>query len=109
MLQEVILHTANMFDEYNAEDRDYNLWKSIAEYMDGEKALVADSKAKEGEYVFIELADAEKDKELFWMMEQDSMIGVYTDDRTSFDADWKSGEYEPGGCFYLEKKYIEFI
>ncbi|ENZ64705.1 hypothetical protein HMPREF1083_02391, partial [[Clostridium] clostridioforme 90A6] len=30
--------TAHMFDENNPEDSDYELWKSIAEYMDGENA-----------------------------------------------------------------------
>ena len=90
-----------MFDDANARDRDYSLWQKIAEYMNGEIALVIESKACDGEYVFLGLKDENKNKELHYMMEQDSMIGVYIDDREGFDNAWDSGEYEPDGCFFL--------
>ena len=35
-MKEVILKTAGMFDEYDPQYKDYELWKSISEYMDGE-------------------------------------------------------------------------
>lgn len=42
-MKKAILKTAEMFDEHDPKDRDYELWKSIAEYMDGETALVIES------------------------------------------------------------------
>lgn len=30
-MKEVILKTAGMFDEYDPQDKDYELWKSISE------------------------------------------------------------------------------
>ena len=85
-MKEVILKTAGMFDEYEQQDKDYELWKSISEYMDGEVALVMESAAKDGKYVFLGLTDREKDKELFYMIEQDSMIGRYIGARELFEA-----------------------
>lgn len=107
-MKEVILKTAGMFDEYDPQDKDYELWKSISEYMDGETALVMESAAKDGQYVFLGLTDREKDKELFYMMEQDSMIGRYIDARELFETEWETGDYEPDCCIYLKKKYLEF-
>ena len=107
-MKEVILKTAGMFDEYDPQDKDYELWKSISEYMDGEAALVMESAAKDGKYVFLGLTDREKDKELFYMIEQDSMIGRYIGARELFEAEWEKGDYEPEGCIYLEKKCLEF-
>ena len=107
-MKEVILKTAGMFDEYDPQDKDYELWKSISEYMDGETALVMESAAKDGKYVFLGLTDREKDRELFYMMEQDSMIGRYIGGRELFEAEWEKGDYEPEGCICLEKKYLEF-
>ena len=107
-MKEVILKTAGMFDEYEQQDKDYELWKSISEYMDGEVALVMESVAKDGKYVFLGLTDREKDKELFYMIEQDSMIGRYIGARELFEAEWEKGDYEPEGYICLEKKYLEF-
>lgn len=107
-MKEVILKTAGMFEEYDPQDKDYELWKSISEYMDGETALVMESAAKDGKYVFLDLTDREKDKELFYMIEQDSMIGRYIGARELFEAEWEKGDYEPEGCICLEKKYLEF-
>ncbi len=107
-MKKAILRTSGMFDKFNQQDTDYELWKSISEYMDGEGALVAKSSFEPEKYVFLGLADKEKDKELFYMIEQDSMMGGYINDRASFETAWKSGNYEPGGCIYLERKYLEF-
>ena len=85
------------FDKNNPEDSDYALWKSIAEYMDGENAYVVESTAMEGKYVFLGLCDRNKDKELAYMMEQDSMTGVFIGDREGFEAAWESNEYEHEG------------
>lgn len=107
-MKKVILRTSGMLDEYDPHDKDYELWKSIYAYMDGEVALVIESSLENKTYVFLGLIDREKDKELFYMIEQDSVIGVYIDDRASFEMAWKEGDYEPEGCIYLEKKYLEF-
>lgn len=107
-MEKVILKTAGMYDGCEQQEPDYELWKSISNYMDGETALVKESGAKNGKYVFLGLVDEKKNKELFYMMEQDSMMGTYVDDRTSFEEAWEKGKYEPEGCFYLEKKHIEF-
>ena len=50
-------------------------------------ALVMESAAKDGKYVFLGLTDREKDRELFYMMEQDSMIGRYIGARELFEAE----------------------
>lgn len=107
MIKGVILKTAGMFENRNPNDYDYQLWKQIADFMDGEPAIVADSKEDPEKYVFLYLEDSKKDKELFYMMEQDSVMGTYIGNREEFDTAWEAGEYEPCGCFYLEKKYIE--
>lgn len=60
-----------------------------------------ESSAIDGQYVFLGLTDAGKNKELFYMMEQDSMTGVFIDDRAGFDKAWDSEEYEHDGCFCL--------
>lgn len=76
--------------------------------MNGEMAWVTGSSSGDGQYVFLGLTDAEKNKELFYMMEQDSMMGMYINDRDGFDKAWDNEEYEHDGCFYLEPKYLIF-
>lgn len=76
--------------------------------MDSETALVIESSAIDGQYIFLGLTDAEKNKELSYMFEQDSMMGVFIDDREGFDKAWDSEEYEHDGCFYLEPQYLIF-
>lgn len=108
MIREVKLNTLDMFKNEDTRDCDYELWQKIAEFMNGETALVIESSAIEGQYVFLGLIDAEKNKELFYMMEQDSVTGVFIDDREGFDKAWDSKEYEHDGCFYLEPQYLIF-
>lgn len=108
MIREVKLNTLDMLENYDTRDYDYELWQNIAEFMNGETALVIESGAIDGQYVFLGLTDAEKNKELFYMMEQDSMTGVFIDDREGFDKAWDNEEYEHDGCFYLEPQYLVF-
>ncbi len=107
MIKYVKLNTINLFENENVMDEDYPLWRKIAEYMNGEIALVIESQASDGKYVFLGLKDENKNKELFYMMEQDSMTGAFMDDREGFDEAWDSEEYEYDGFFCLEPKYIE--
>ena len=105
-MKKVCLNTERMLDEANPQDDDYNLWKNIYELMDGEIAYVYKSEAEEGKYVFCGLADPGKNKDLFFLIEQDSMIGRYIGDWEEFEADWESGAYEPDGCIYLDLRDI---
>ena len=107
-IKEARLKTLNMFDKFK-EDQDDSLWAGIEKLMDGEVALVIKSSMDNGQYVFLGLKDEGKDKELHYMIEQDSMIGVYVDDREGFDRDWDSGEYEPDGCIYLNPENVELL
>lgn len=107
-IEEVKLNTLHMYENIDARDCDYELWRKIAEFMNGETALVIRSSAIDGQYVFLGLTDAEKDKELLYMMEQDSLTGVFIDDREGFDKAWDSEEYEHDVCFYLEPQYLIF-
>ena len=109
VIKKVKLKTKGMFDDCDPNEEDFDLWKSIEAYMDGEEALVAEAMAKEGEYVFLCLLDNEKDKELFYMMEQDGMTGMYIDDRESFDKDWDSKNYDRDGVMYLKAEWLEDI
>lgn len=108
MIREARLNTLDMFKNEDARNCDYELWQKIAKFMDGEMAWVIESSVCDGQYVFLGLTDAEKSKELFYMFEQDSMIGVFIDDREGFDKAWDSEEYEHDGCFYLEPQYLVF-
>lgn len=81
MIREAKLNTLDMFKNYDTRDCDYELWQKIAEFMNGETALVIESSACDGRYVFLGLTDVDKNKELFYMFEQDSMTGVFIDDR----------------------------
>ena len=108
VIREVKLKTLHMFDNQDCNDRDYLLWKKIAEYMDGEIATVIESASGDGKFVFLGLEDEKKNKELFYMMEQDSMMGAFIDDREEFDRTWDDGHYEPDNCFYLEPENVMF-
>lgn len=109
MIREARLKTANMLIDVSPDDPDYQLWKKIYEYMDGETAIVMKSTSGDGTYLFLGLKDKEKNKELHYMFEQDSFIGVYIDDREEFDRDWDSGDYEPDGCHYLNPENVELL
>lgn len=107
-IKKAILHTQGMFDNMKG-DKDYPLWKEVAELMDGEEALVIRSAFEPKEYVFLELVNKEKNKEVFYKAEQDRIVGMYIDDRERFDKDWDSGNYEPDGVMRIEQKFVELI
>lgn len=108
MIREAKLNTLHIFDDVNERDEDFLLWQNIAEYMNGEIALVTESALGNGSYVFLGLKNEEKDKELYYMMEQDSMTGIFIDDREGFEKAWDSDKYEYDGCFYLKKENLIF-
>lgn len=108
-IKEARLKTLHMYDDKSPEDDDYSLWIEIAKFMDGEIAVVVESSLSDDHYVFLWLKNEEKNKELFYMMEQDSMIGIYIDDRKGFDKVWDSGAYAPDTCFYLNSENVELL
>jgi len=107
MIKEVRLKTLHMFDKEDHTDRDYPLWDKIEKYMDGEIALVSKSLIEENGYIFLGLRDKLKNKELHYMMEQDSMMGCFIDNREEFEKVWDSGDYSKDECFYLDSEYVE--
>lgn len=108
-IKEAKLKIAGVFTNESEGTIDISLWKEIEAFMDGETALVMESSMDNGQYVFLGLTDEEKNKELHYMIEQDSFIGVYIDDREGFNEAWDSGEYEPDGCIYLNPENVELL
>ena len=109
MIREVKLNTLGMFTRKNfIEECDYELWQKIAEFIDGEMALVIDTSDYNGEYLFYKLTDENKNKELCYMREQDSRRGKFFKNREGFDKAWDSEDYEPDVCFYIEPQYLIF-
>lgn len=109
MIREAKLNTLHMYDNYDKNYKDYPLWKKIAEYMNGEIAFVLEKSFEESsKYLFLGLKDDEKNKKLHYMIEQDSMIGCFINDRKGFDNIWDNENYEPDTCFYIEAEYLVF-
>lgn len=107
MIKEAKLNTLHMYDDYDKNDKDCLLWKKIAEYMNGEIAFVLEESFKEtGKYLFLGLKDDKKNKELHYMMEQDSMMECFINDREGFNNAWDNENYEPDNCFYIEAGYL---
>lgn len=103
-----ILHTKGLEQKNVLYDDGKELWKGIYELMDGQKAIVSEAGAEEGMYLFLGLEDEDKNKELFWQIEQDDFIGCgYS--REEFDEVWANEEYDPGGCMYLSPENVEII
>ena len=106
MIKRVKLKTKGMYENSDKTDPDYGLWKQIADYMDGEEAIVCTGSEPES-YVFLGLTDKKKEKELIWMMEQDSVCGRFIGDREEFDKVWDDGEYDSELIFSLEREFVE--
>lgn len=107
-VKEAKLKTVGAFTKGLEKSIDFSLWKSIEAFMNGETALVMEIPV-ENEYVFLCLTDEEKNKELHYMIEQNSFMCVYIDDREGFDEAWDNDEYEPNGCIYLKPENVELL
>lgn len=90
----------------SAEDR--RLWEKIMRLMDGEIAFVHKSASNHDAYLFLGLKDKPKNKELFYLMEQDSQKGSYYNDRERFEKDWNSGKYGLDGNIFLGSDNVVF-
>lgn len=109
MISLVKLKTKGMFADRDPKDPDFELWQKITDFMDGKHAWVIESAAKDGRYVFLCMQDDETDKEVHWLMEQDSYTGCFVGVRDRFDDVWEKGEYERELCWYLEPEHLEFV
>lgn len=107
MIVEAKLNTLHMFENEDKKNPDYQFWKRIAEYINGETAILIKLSFNEN-YIFLSLKDKVKDKELFYMMEQDAATGRFLDNRKGFDEEWDSGEYSRDETFCIEPKYLIF-
>lgn len=103
-----VLHTEKLRKELkNSNGTQKGLWARIYDLMDGERAMVAESKAKKGEYVFLGLEDTIKNKELWYLIEQDDVIGNDMS-RDEFNRQWENGQYTfPDGCMYLDSYCVQ--
>ncbi len=101
-----ILHTKDLINRKNTTIEEKEVWNKVYEIMDGEKAIVHPS--RDGKYALFALINDIKDKELFWQIEQDNVIGTYKN-REEFEHDWAIGKYEMPDCLYLEKNNVELL
>lgn len=99
-----ILHTC-----FPGLEKDSEMWKKIYDFMDGERAYVTNAQAATDKYLFLGLKNELKNKELYWLIEQDDVIGCgYT--REEFCDLWEEGLYEGlDGCIYLEPENVEIL
>lgn len=100
-----ILHIRDI-ESASAEDR--RLWDKITRFMDGEIAFVHKSRSNPDAYLFLGLKNKLKNRELFYLLEQDSRMGLYYNDRERFEKDWNSGEYRLDGNIYLGSENVVF-
>lgn len=109
MIIEVFFRTEGMFDKHDPKEKDFELWKRIAKYINGKMAYVV-STTYEGEekFIYLGLRNDADDKEAVYLMEQDSMTGCYINDREGFEEAWKSANYVKHGLFYIPKDKIIF-
>lgn len=100
-----ILHMRDA-ESVSAEDR--RLWEKITRLMDGELAFVQKSHSKPDAYLFLGLKDGLKNRELFYLLEQDSQKGSYYNNREQFEKDWNNENYGLDGNIYLGSDNVVF-
>lgn len=110
-----ILHTGGLTAERlkamwpEAPESDAQNWEKVYSMLDGQEALLVPSFFEQGEYIFIGLKDHERDKEVHYLMEQDSEVGCYIGQRADFDRDYDKGEYSRDVNFCLKSDQVEVI
>jgi hypothetical protein len=110
-----ILHTADLTAEKikakdpNMSGEDAQNLEKVFAIMDGQHAVMCPAIDGSDEYYgYCGVADPKAAKEICWLMEQDSMLGCFTD-REDFDKIYDSGEYDTGAGFCIEKECAEII
>lgn len=108
-LYKAILHTVGLENDDTISGQvAKELWKTIFGMMDGQSALVTEAAGQEESFLFLGLDDENKNKELYWTIEQDDFIGCGMS-REEFDDVWEKGEYDAGGCMYLKPENVEIV
>jgi hypothetical protein len=111
----VILHTTKITKEkiiedyIDCEDSDIENLMKVFAMMDGQKAIMCTQLRGDDELTFLGIADNQTDKEVAYLLEQDSFFGAYIDQRDSFDEAYDSGEYSREVLFSIHKQYLEII
>lgn len=106
MFLKVRLNTRHMYDNADPKNKDYLLHKKIAEFMHDEIAIVSNPIEDSEKFHFLCLTDTEKDKELAYMMEQDSVAGCFVDNRKEFEEAYNSGTYNRDVTLVLDPEYV---
>mgnify|MGYP000053823064 FL=1 len=109
MFSRVRLNTLHMYDSTDPDERDYQLHKKIAEFMNGEVAIVSNAIDGSEDYRLLFLVDPKKDMELAYMMEQDSRTGCFINNREDFEKVYASGEYSRDVCLVLKPETVVIL
>jgi len=110
-----ILHTKELSAERlknmapEIPDSDAQNLEKIYSLMDGQKAILLSTPYSDDEFTFLGLVGQERDREVSYLMEQDSWCGCYIGERAEFDQVYDSGDYSRDVQFCIESKYVEII
>ncbi len=110
-----ILHTSGLTAERlksmwpEAPESDAQNMEKAYALMDGQEALLVPSWYEKGEFIFIALKDRERDKEVHYLLEQDSEVGCFINQREEFDQIYDSGDYSRDVNFCLKSDQVEII
>lgn len=107
-MQNGLLRTKTLVAELSAKSQDYYLYKTIYEFLDGQRGVFRQTVNRQDRFEFIALDSNEKNKELHYMLEQDSVNGKYIGNRMAFERVWAAGEYFYEHRFLIPAKYIDF-
>lgn len=93
-------------------EEEIELWRKTLINLDGTELFVTDSfQYSDDRFTIISWPDESDAKmmEFVYAAEQDSMFGLYQDEREQFVKDWKAEEYEPSGSLAVSKTDLEII
>lgn len=114
-LIQAVLHTGGLTAERlkdmypEAPESDAQNWGKVYSMLDGQEALLVPSFHEKGEFIFIGLKDHERDKEVSYLMEQDSEVGCFINQQEEFDRVYDSGDYSRDVQFCLKSDQVELV
>ena len=113
-----ILHCANKTDDEIRAQCDgtisaaeLQLVKAAYDAWDGMECLVTPHPDGHG-YIYggrTNEAQADKEKNAIYLMEQDDMFGTYINKLEEFDEDWEAGDYIADGSWFFSEKEVELL
>lgn len=114
-----ILHCGGKTDEQLRErfgmppsDEELALFRATMEAFDGMECHVVDAGFNDGSYAYDgrrNEAQADKEKEAVYLMEQDAMFGSYIYRRDEFEQDWQAGKYMCHGMWTFPADEVEIL